>query len=354
MILESVSHMLNLKKLFLIMLTIIATNSSVFAAQNNWQRITDQEASFTISFPGHPTYEEVTDSETGQPKETYSFYYNGHTLLISFVPIVPAPKTASQIHKVLSDTSRVYARNAGSLLRQEKLPGDGRQFDNLVNDQSGMLHIRSRVYVHQGKMFALSCGSYDANGINERIAEQFFSSFRFIDTSSKGQISTRRNQAKKSSLGKEGITRWYKLQGPDNDFIAEFPAKPDYILDTSSITGIPLHQYRFTFGENFFIVAYRERSNNEATSEQALKQLLLNYKTILPGWDIRRRVEMPDGYLLEYEGMMNGYPMFAKTRLYLRSKRLYLVTSVTKNLSGPNKEDVSRFFSSFRLLEATQ
>lgn len=122
---------------------IVATHAFVHsqAIQSEWQRSTDQEAGFSISFPGRPTYEESTDPGTGQPLETYSFYYNGTLLRISFSPVIPAPKSALQINKILSDTAGLYATTAGTLLRQEKLQGGARQFDNLVKTQSGKYFV---------------------------------------------------------------------------------------------------------------------------------------------------------------------------------------------------------------------
>ncbi len=326
----------------------LATSTFISATPNGWQRITDQEAGFTISFPGRPTYEESTAPETDQPQETYSFYYNGNLLQVVFSPIVPVPITTVQVNRVLSNTADVYARNAGNLLRQEKLPGGGRQFDNIVKTPSGTLHLRSRVYVHRGIMFTLSCGSYAHGGIDERIAEQFFSSFSFTNDSPRRQVTTPRNAPRQSSPERADNSRWYTLRGPESEFIAEFPGKPDYSVDTSS--GTSLHQYRFAYGENFFSVSYRERSEPGASPAQELKRALKTYHAALPRWELLRQVEMPDGYLIEHRGMSTGYPILARTRLYLRGSRLYYVTSMTKNLSGQNKDDVTRFFSSFRLL----
>lgn len=331
-------------------LIVIVALSSVSPAQVKWQPILEEEAGFTISFPGQPTYGESTAPETGQPLETYSFYYNGNTLHIAFGPILPAPKTAMQVNKVMSDTADVYARNAGNLLRQAKLPDGGRQFDNLVKTPSGLMYLRSRVYVRRGMMFTLSCGSYSSDGIDERIAEQFFSSFSFTNLSTRRQVVNRGNIPKKSSPKVVVSSRWHTLRGPDGDFVAEFPGKPDHSIDTSLGTSIPLHQYRFSHGENFFSISYRELRESGISPELELKQALKNYYAALPGWEFLRQVEIPDGYLIEHRGMSTGYPILARTRLYLRGSRLYYVTSMTKNLSGPNKGDVNRFFSSFRLL----
>jgi hypothetical protein len=269
-------------------------------------------------------------------------------LHIAFGPTVPAPRTATEINRALSDMADVYSANAGNLLRQEKLPDGGRQFDNLVRTPSGLLHLRSRVYVRRGMMFTLSCGSYAQDGIDERTAERFFSSFSFTNVTPGRQINSREGAARKTSPKGVDGNRWYTLWGPDGDFLASFPGKPDYSVDTSS--GTALHQYRFAYGENFFSISYRERFEPGDSDERELKQALKTYHAALPGWELLRQVETPGGYLIEHRGMSAGFPMLARTRIYLRGPRLYYVASMTKNLSGPNKDDVSRFFSSFRLL----
>lgn len=331
-------------------LIILGAFAQATSAQITWQRITDNAANFTISFPGRPEYGESTAPETGQPLETYSFYYNGNTLHIAFTPLVPAPRTVLQVNRALSDTANVYARNAGNLLRQEKLPDGGRQFDNIVKTPSGTLHLRTRTYIHRGMIFTLSCGSYAQDGIDEQIAGRFFSSFSFTSDDPRRPVAARRTMPKKSSPKVADRMRWHVLRGPNADFIAELPGNPDYSIDTSSSAGPPLHTYRFSYGENFFAVSYRERSEPGASPEQELKQALKNYHAALPGWELLRQAEMPDGYLIEHRGMSTGYPILSRTRLYLRGSRLYFVSSMTKNLFGPNKDDVTRFFSSFRFL----
>lgn len=339
-----------LARFTLLSLTLVVALARAYPAQVTWHRIIDNEAGFSVSFPGKPAYGESTAPETGQPLETYSFYYNGNTLHVSFGPIVPAPRTAVEVSKILSDTADVYARDAGNLLSQEKLPDGGRQFDNLVKTPSGLMYLRSRVYVRRGMMLTLSCGSYSSNGIDEGVAEQFFSSFSFTDQSPRRRVAAQGNISKKSPPKVAVASQWHTLRGPDGDFVAEFPGKPDYSIDTSLGTRLPLHQYRFAHGENFFSVSYRERSKPGASPSLELKQALKNYHAALPGWELLRQAEMPDGYLIEHRGMSAGYPILARTRLYLRGSRLYYVMVMTKNLSGPNKDDIARFFSSFRLL----
>lgn len=337
-----------IKPLFQVLLTTIVVVSSAYAAQVKWQQIHDQEAGFSISFPGRPTYSESTVSETGEPLESYEFYYNGHTLNIGFGPFTRAPMTAVETSRLLSDIAGLYARGTGNLLRQEKLPGGGRQFDNLVKDASGTLHLRSRVYVRRGMVYTLSCGSYAPEGIDERIAEQFFSSFSFTDVRPGRPVNSRRGAARRTSPKGIDSSRWHTLRGPDGDFVAAFPGKPDYSVYTGS--GVAFHQYRFAHGENAFFVSYREREEPGGSDERELKKALKRYHDGLPGWELLRQVETPYGYLIEHRGMSAGFPVLNRGRIYLRGPRLYYVTVMTKNLSGPNKDDVNRFFSSFRLL----
>src|SRR5829696_3930410 len=93
----------------LLLSSIVIAVSPAFAAQIRWQEIVDREAGFTISFPGKPTYQQAIAPETGLPFEVYSFYYNGNLLQITFQPINPVPRTASEVNQVLSNSAGVYA-----------------------------------------------------------------------------------------------------------------------------------------------------------------------------------------------------------------------------------------------------
>jgi hypothetical protein len=345
------SNMQYLTKSLAFVMIIFSTYLSASAIQVRWQRITDQEAGFTINFPGRPSYSESTIAENGQPMESYSFFYNGHTLAISFNPIIPPPRTALQVNQILSNTAEVYAKSGGTLLQQEKLPDGGRQFDTISSGRSGTLHLRARVYIHRGQFFMLSCGSYDVNGIDEQIADQFFSSFSFMDSVSKRPTTARNNITRRSSSGAAKPTRWYIQRGEDGDFIVEFPAKPDFQLTPAPDSNTTLHQYQFFFGENYFMVAYRNVTELADTPEQFLQRTLDNYVSGYSGWQLLRKIRLStNGYQVELQGVAEGFPIQMQTRLYLRGTRLYFVTSYTKNLSGPNKADVNRFFGSFRFL----
>jgi hypothetical protein len=95
-------------------------------ARVSWQAITDQEGGFTISFPGHPKYQQIPNKTYGFTSESYSFYYRNHDLRISFVPLDPPPRTPAEALKALNDSSASYTSGFGKLIRQNKLSDGGR------------------------------------------------------------------------------------------------------------------------------------------------------------------------------------------------------------------------------------
>lgn len=333
--------------LILTLTSIVIAFSPVFAAQTRWQEIVDREAGFMISFPGKPTYQQTVAPKTGLPFEVYSFYYNGNLLQVTFQPINPAPRTALEVNQVLSNSAEVYA---DGLIGQAKLPDGGRQFDNLMETKSGTLHLRTRLYVHSGKLFALSCGSYEVDGVNERLAERFFSSFSFTASPLRRGATSRMSASRTPARQVEENVRWYNYRAPDGSFVVDFPGKPDYLTLKVSGTNATLHRYHYSFGENKFMISYYD-TDVIGNREEAARQAMANYIAGYPDWRLLRKDKLPSGdYYVEMRGMVAGFLIRTQTRIYVRSHRIYYVTSYTQNLSGPNKSDVSRFFSSFRFL----
>jgi hypothetical protein len=52
---------------------LIVSFTAVSHAQTSWQLVTDNEAGFSISFPGQPTYQTTIDPATGKQVEVYKF-----------------------------------------------------------------------------------------------------------------------------------------------------------------------------------------------------------------------------------------------------------------------------------------
>ena len=342
--------MKRLSHLLLITLLISSTLSFISTAQGQWQRITDREGGFVINFPGYPAYQQTTVRDTGLATEIYSFLYLGHTLQISFGPLDPLPKTTREITKALSDSAASYTNGFGTLVRQEKLLDGGRQYDNLVLDEGQILHMRSRLYVRNGNLYTLSCSSYAPDGIDERIAERFFSSFKFLDDVPNQPPTSSRSGVRRADTQNTELARGYIQQGPDRDFAVEFPSQPEYRMVTDPQTGIALHQYLCSFGENHFTVSYRDRVEGEGAVEQVSQQAVAGLLAASQGWRVIRQAQLSNGgYQTELQGMVAEFPVRMVVRVYLHGNRVYLVSSMTKNLLVSNK-DVARFFASFRFI----
>ena len=343
--------MQSLTRLLLNVMILITALASATAAQERWENITDHEAGFTIRFPGKPTYLNITNPITNEPMENYSFAYNLHHLQIMFWQLAEPPESEAEAIRLLNSASQVYARGAGKLLRQEKLPDGGRQFENIKIDSEGTLHLLTRIYLHHGKFYQLAYGTYAPDGIDERIAERFFSSFRFLNVSTNKQPIQRRNQVKKSSPVGIGQSRWYTLRGEDGDFKIEFPGKPSRQVTPGDEAGTTYYQYNYVFGEDTFMLSYRERYSNESTSsEEIIRGAAANVISKYGNWRVLRQSHLRDGgYEVESEEIINGSLMRMRSRLYMRGSRLYFVTGFTKSLARPESENLKRYFASFRL-----
>jgi hypothetical protein len=328
-------------------LVIVTTTT---AAQSKWHETTDREGGFTVSFPGRPKYQQIPNKAYGFTSESYSFFYGGHDLRISFVPLDPPPRTPAQALKALNDSSASYTTGPGKLIRQDKLADGGRQYENVYSSQGTLMQERTRLYVRHGNLYTLSCITDYSPGIDEQIAECFFSSFRFLEDLPPRPTTPPRRVIKSGTRG-PGHAGWYVQRGPDGDFSVEFPSKPDYKLSPNQETGISLHQYLCLFGENHLIVSYRDMAEGEAGGEQLARQSVKSLLEAHPGLRLARQAQLSDGgYEIGMRGVMAGELVYIQTRLYIRGRRVFFVSCSTWNLSGPNNADVPKFFASFRLL----
>jgi hypothetical protein len=160
---ERKSQMSALLRNYTIALAIVISLSHSTRAQEVWQPYTDKEAGFTISFPGKPTYEQVSAPQSGNPKETYKFQYGEHFLSVTFAPLLRVPRNSVELSQAYAEITREFSEK-GTLVRQEKLPGGGRQFYNVSNESSGKLHMLIRSYIHRGRHYQLVYGTFAPAG----------------------------------------------------------------------------------------------------------------------------------------------------------------------------------------------
>ncbi len=343
------SHMHYLTQTFLLAIITIAAIPQVFATQDQWHQITDQEAGFTISFPANPTYEQSAEPSLTHQTEKYKFFYNGRLLQIIFAPLNKPLRTPTDLSDAFSEITRVHAKD-GILLRQVKLPDGARQYDNVTTDASGTAYHRTRVYIRNGRYYAISYSIYATDGIDEREAARFFSTFKFTNELPVGRTAVRRT-SNKALIDKARRRNWYTFHSPNGDFLVDFPGKPDYREFPNPVTGIPDCRYYFNFGENTFIVSYREVPAAATQPKEVMRRALERAIENNDEWHVLRHARIQGGgYYVESQGVVDGIPVYRTTKLYLRGNRLYHVSALTRNLIGSNKVDVVRFLSSFRLL----
>ncbi|MGB7925731.1 MAG: hypothetical protein WCF57_21010 [Pyrinomonadaceae bacterium] len=334
--------------LFSILILLIALPQRAFA-QVSWQQLTDKEAGFTIGFPGKPTYEQSADPTLVHQTESYRFFYNDRRLQSIFAPLTRQLQTSADVSDAFAEITRVQAKD-GRLLRQVKLPDGGRQYDNVTTSQNGTAFHRTRVYIHNGRYYAISYSIYAADGLDEREAEHFFSSFRFINGAAAQPTVINKSKPRKSNGDKARRNSWYSFRSPDGDFVVSFPGRPEFREFPNPSTRISDYKYYFHYGENTFIVSFREEpaaaTQPEIFLRQALEKALENNSI----WRVLQHKQMRDGgHYIESQGVIDGTPVYMRTKLYLRGTRLYYISTITQNLTGPNKDDVVKFLSSFRL-----
>lgn len=329
---------------------IIAASDPSFA-QNPWHRITDNEAGFSISFPGEPTYQTSTDPVTGMQSEVYKFFLTGRLLRITFGPLPAGVRTPADIGRIYGELSQRVIPPGSTLLSQQKLTDGGRQYDTVADDGQMTIYGRTRLYIYNSRYYAIAFEMYAKDGLNAREAERFLSSFRFLNTRPNGKATKRTTLPSVTATKGSAKARWYSLRSPDGGFIVEFPGKPTYQADSSLSAASTFHRYHYFYGENIYQVSYREIPAAITQPDQVLRQAVEAYSKSHDGRRVLRQERLPDGgYLIESRGISDSTPFYSRTRLYVRGSRVYYVTTLTQNITGPNNSDVARFFASFRLL----
>ncbi len=320
------------------------------AAQIVWQPFTDEDAGFTVSFPGKPSYEEGSLSQNGDPEETYKFQYGDNFLWVKFAPLSGIPHDSVELSRMYAQITRDFS-NAGTLVRQEKLPDGGRQYYNVEDKSSGRLHMLTRVYLHRGRQYHLIYGTFAPAGVDEGLANRFFSSFRFIDPSRRRGAPARTGALNGSSRVGTQRSGWHILRGSDGDFVAEFPGRPEHSVTPQPEIGTDVHKFRFFFGETLLVLSYWEVPEGMSEPGQALQRVVSNHVAgERAKGQVQKQVALPGGgYEVESRAIFNGTLFHSRVRFYLRGTRIYSLTAMSPNSAGFNKDDIERFFASFRL-----
>lgn len=319
------------------------------AAQTVWQPFTDEDAGFTVSFPGKPSYEEGSLPQNGDPEETYKFQYGDNFLWVKFAPLSGIPRDSVELSRMYAQITRDFSK-AGTLVRQERLPDGGRQYYNVEDKSSGRLHMLTRVYLHRGRQYHLIYGTFALSGVDERLANRFFSSFKFIEPSRRG-APARTGALNGGSRVDTQRSGWYVLRGSDGDFVAEFPGRPEHSVTPQPEIGTSVHKFRFFFGETLFVLSYWEVPEGVSGSGQALQRVVSNHVAgERAKGQVQKQVALAGGgYEVDSRAVFNNTLLHSRVRFYLRGTRIYTLTTMIPNSPGPSNDDIERFFASFRL-----
>jgi hypothetical protein len=141
------------------------------------------------------------------------------------------------------------------------------------------------------------------------------------------------------------------LRGTVDDFIIEFPGKPEYSRALLPEVGTEVHKFHFFFGENLFVLTYWEIPRARTRLEETLQRVVSAHVAgERARGEVLKQVRLPGGgYEVESRGVFNNALLHSRVRFFVKDTRIYTLTTMTPNLPGPNKGDVDRFFSSFHL-----
>jgi hypothetical protein len=339
---------------------IILIHCLAASAQTAGYRVVDRESGFTITFPGAPQYQEGPNAINGERQETYTFNYNGDTLSI-IVGYPSNPVRPQQVSELLSASSQLYNSNGSVLIRNVKLSPISRQFDTMQDIDQGRLHMRSQLYIHRGKVYTLSYGSFGRERYDTPVARSFFSSFSFrIPADARTGYLNNSSPRARSGRGERFSTtigiNWQTFRSPDGDFSIEFPSTPLNESNPNPRNGNPYYYYYASFGENHISILSRDRLNisSENDLSSAVREEANNYirDWRRDGWRFLSRKELPGGAVeFELEGTMTGFPVRSLVRIYVTNRRVYILRGNIQNLKGANASIMPRFFNSFTLLE---
>jgi len=158
------------------------------SAQEQWRTLTGRDQDFSVSLPAEPERKsEVTHQMpfTGQTITSYSARMGEAYYFVVNFRDLPAKAASMDRQQVLTEYERGLFLDAWSVIKQEKLPDGGWQYEAVTPLQVGTFtsppkaRLRTRVYFRGSRMYTLAVLSRDPNGPADE-AQRFFSTLRFL------------------------------------------------------------------------------------------------------------------------------------------------------------------------------
>jgi hypothetical protein len=167
---------------------LLLTSSGVATqAHEGWHAVNGPDGDFTVEFPEPPAFKTWVTEQlpfTGQKMVFYSYQVDGEYMFTFNYKDLPARAVSMDRQQVLTEYERGLFLDAWSVIKQEKLPDGGWQYEAVTPLQVGFksppeARLRTRVYFRGGRMYTLAVLSRDPNATADQ-AQRFFSTLRFL------------------------------------------------------------------------------------------------------------------------------------------------------------------------------
>jgi hypothetical protein len=167
------------------LLLCLLTQSTI--AQEQWRTLVGPDQDFSVSLPAEPERKsEITHQTpfTGQTITSYSARMGEAYFFVVNFRDLPAKVASIDRQQVLTEYERGLFLDAWSVVKQEKLPDGGWQYEAVTPLQVGFksppkARLRTRVYFRGSRMYTLAVLSRDPSSPSDQ-AQRFFSTLRFM------------------------------------------------------------------------------------------------------------------------------------------------------------------------------
>jgi hypothetical protein len=173
--------------LFAYLFLYLASASAGAQAHEEWYVINGPDGDFTVEFPAPPASETTVSEQLpfiGQKMFSYSYKVDEAYMFTFNYKDLPVRAASINKQQVLTEYERGLFLDAWSVVKQEKLPDGGWQYEAVTPLQVGFksppeARLRTRVYFRGSRMYTLAVLSSDLNALADQ-AQRFFSTLRFL------------------------------------------------------------------------------------------------------------------------------------------------------------------------------
>jgi hypothetical protein len=177
------------RRLILLTCLFLSLTGTAGAAQarEGWHAVNGPDGDFSVEFPAPPASETIVSEQLpfiGQKMFLYSYKVDGAYMFTFNYKDLSAKATSMDRQQVLAEYERGLFLDAWSVVKREKLPDGGWQYEAVTPLQVGFksppeARLRTRVYFRGSRMYTLAVLSHDPNAPADQ-AQLFFSTLRFL------------------------------------------------------------------------------------------------------------------------------------------------------------------------------